>query len=190
MDPSQRKELLELLARESCFDRAVTLSSGRTSNYYLDCRRVLMLPRGAFLAGELLIDFVTDARVSQVGGMAAAAIPVTDAILAAAYRRKIDLTGFFVRKETKQHGLQQRIEGAFRAGIATAIVEDTVTSGRSCLDAAAAARDAGANVTNVIALADRGEGGAEAFAKAGLQYHFLFSADEIWQVHQRGKPTS
>jgi orotate phosphoribosyltransferase len=187
MASSQLKELIDLLARESYFERTVTLSSGHTSNYYLDCRRTLMLPRGAFLAGELLIDLVTDAGVAQVGGMAAAAIPVTDAILAAAFRRNLELTGFFVRKETKPHGLQQRIEGAFRAGVATAIVEDTVTTGGSSVDAAAAARAAGADVTCVIALVDRGEGGAEAFAKAGLAYRFLVSADDLRLAHERLK---
>jgi orotate phosphoribosyltransferase len=183
MKSDQRNDLLTLLAREAFHERKVTLSSGRASDYYLDCRRVMMLPRGAFLVGESLIDLVSDAQVSQVGGMAAAAIPVTDAILAAAYRRGLELRGFFVRKETKTHGLQRRIEGAFEPRLATAIVEDTVTTGASSLDAVAAARDGGADVRCVIALVDRGEGGALAFEGAGLAYHFLFTAEQIRAAH-------
>ncbi len=105
-----------MLARESYFERDLTLASGRTSKYYIDCKRTLYLPRGAFLAGELMLELVTDEGIEQIGGMAAGALPVTDAILAAAYRHGVDLTGFFVRKETKTHGLQQQIEGAFRLG--------------------------------------------------------------------------
>jgi orotate phosphoribosyltransferase len=111
--------------------------------------------------------------------MAVAAVPVTDAIIAAAYRRGVDLRGFFVRKETKAHGLQQLIEGAFRPGLRTAVVEDTVTTGGSSLQAVAAMRDAGASVVAAIALVERGEGGADAFARAGLEYAWIFTADEI-----------
>ncbi len=131
MDVQARQELLRLLARESYFERDLTLASGRTSKYYIDCKRTLYLPRGAFLAGELMLELVTDEGIEQIGGMAAGALPVTDAILAAAYRHGVDLTGFFVRKETKTHGLQQQIEGAFRKDRRTGVIDDTITTGGS-----------------------------------------------------------
>jgi orotate phosphoribosyltransferase len=174
-----RKELLELLARESYFERELTLASGRASNYYIDCKRTLYLPRGAYLAGELMIDVVMTEGIGQLGGMAAGALPVTDAIIQAAFRREYDLTGFFVRKEIKAHGLQQQIEGAFRSDRVTAVIDDTITTGGSSLQAVEALRAAGAKITTALALVERGEGAADAFARAGLNYRFLFTAEEI-----------
>lgn len=179
MDAESRRELLNLLVRESYFERDLTLASGRASNYYIDCKRTLYLPRGAYLAGELMLELVRAEGIEQLGGMAAGALPVTDAIIGAAYRHGYDLTGFFVRKETKAHGLQQQIEGVFRKERRTAVIDDTITTGGSSLQAVAAMRDAGAVVVAAFALVERGEGAADAFARAGLKYHWLFTAEEI-----------
>jgi len=179
MDAESRNELLHLLARESYFERDLTLASGRTSNYYIDCKRTLYLPRGAYLAGDLMFELVRDEGIEQVGGMATGALPVTDAIVGAAWRYGYDLSGFFVRKETKPHGLQQQIEGVFHKNRRTAVIDDTITTGGSSLQAVAAMRAAGAVVATAFALVERGEGAAEAFARAGLKYRWLFQAEEI-----------
>ena len=181
MNQTQRSELLTLLARESYFERsaALTLASGRSSNFYIDCKRTLYLPRGAYLAGELMLDLVLARRIEQIGGMAAGALPVTDALIAAAHRHDAKLRGFFVRKEMKPHGLQQQIEGAFRSELRAAVIDDTITTGGSSLQAADALKAAGATVTDAFALVDRGEGAAAAFAAAGLEYHWLFTAEEV-----------
>jgi orotate phosphoribosyltransferase len=162
MDSEQRAELLTMLARESYFERQLTLASGRASNYYVDCKRTLYLPRGAYLAG-----------------MAAGALPVTDAVMAAAHRHGANLRGFFVRKETKQHGLQQIVEGAFRPGLKTAVIDDTITTGGSSLQAVAAMREAGGVVVAALALVERGEGAVDAFAQAGLKYSWVYTAEEV-----------
>src|SRR5258708_1444146 len=86
MKSEERGELLSMLARESYFERQLTLASGRASNYYVDCKRTLYLPRGAYLAGELVLELATAAGVEQIGGKAAGALAVTDAVMAAAQR--------------------------------------------------------------------------------------------------------
>ncbi len=179
MNQQYRNELLEILVREAYVEREVTLSSGKKSDYYLDCRRAIFLPRAAFLAGELMLELVVAAGVEQVGGMAVGAIPVTDAIVAAAYRHNVNLRGFFVRKETKAHGLQQLVEGAFQPNLKTAVVEDTNTTGGSTLEAVVAIRGAGAMVSAALSLVERGEGAAEAFARAGLTYNWILTGAEI-----------
>src|ERR1700691_2115870 len=179
MNSSERTELLNLLARESYFERELALASGRSSNYYIDCKRTLYIPLGAYLAGEAVLELAQAAGVAQLGGMAAGALPVTDAAIAAAYRHSVDLRGFFVRKETKAHGLQQLVEGAFKKGVKTAVIDDTITTGGSTLQALAAVREAGGDVTHAIAMVERGEGAADAFAKAGLQYRWVFTAEEV-----------
>ena len=180
MNQTQRDELLALLARESFFERpAVTLTSGRSSNYYIDSKRTLYLPRGAYLAGELMLELVLAEGIEQIGGMAAGALPVTDALIAAAHHHGANLRGFFVRKEIRAHGLQQQIEGAFRSDLRAAVIDDTITTGGSSLQAAAALKQAGAAVAHAFALVDRGEGAAAAFAAAGLSYRWLFTAEEV-----------
>ena len=187
MNQVERNELLALLARESYFERsALTLTSGRSSNYYIDCKRTLYLPRGAYLAGELMLELVLAEGIEQIGGMAAGALPVTDALIVAAHHHDAKLRGFFVRKEIKAHGLQQQIEGAFRSELRAAVIDDTITTGGSSLQAAAALKEAGATVTHAFALVDRGEGAAAAFAAAGLKYRWLFTAEEVRAERVRG----
>jgi orotate phosphoribosyltransferase len=126
-----------------------------------------------------MLQLVRDEAIEQLGGMAAGALPITDAIIGAAARHGYDLTGFFVRKETKAHGLQQQIEGAFRKERRTAVIDDTITTGGSSLQAVAAIREAGATVVTAFAMVERGEGAVDAFAGAGLKYRWLFTAEEV-----------
>src|SRR5258708_26774545 len=100
MKSEERRELLAMLARESFFERQLTLASGRASNYYVDCKRTLYLPRGAYLAGELVLELVRAAGVEQIGGIAAGALPVADGVHAAAQRNGVYIRGFFVRART------------------------------------------------------------------------------------------
>jgi orotate phosphoribosyltransferase len=186
MNTTDRTELLRLLARESYFERDLTLASGRASNFYIDCKRTLYLPRGAHLAGSLMLELVMAEGISQIGGMAAGALPVTDAIVNASFARGYDLTGFFVRKETKAHGLQQQIEGAFNAERSTAVIDDTITTGGSSLQAVTAMRAAGATVRVAFAMVERGEGAADAFARERLKYIYLFTAEEIRAARAAG----
>src|SRR5579875_2769596 len=97
MEQALRDELLSLLKRESYFERELILSSGRSSKYYIDCRRILYLGRGAYLAGELMLDLVLAQGVTQIGGMAMGALPITDAVIAAAYRRGVRSSGSNLR---------------------------------------------------------------------------------------------
>jgi orotate phosphoribosyltransferase len=183
MSDELRSQLLALLARESFVERDnLTLASGRSSNYYIDCKRTLYLPQGAYLAGELMLDVMLAHGIEQLGGMAAGALPVTDAVINAAWRRGKNVTGFFVRKELKPHGLQQQVEGAFRKGVRTAMIDDTITTGGSTLQALEVVIAAGGSVVAALAIVDRGEGAAAAFKKAGLDYYYLFEAEQVRQA--------
>jgi orotate phosphoribosyltransferase len=180
---AERAELLELIVRHSFERRRVVLSSGRESDFYLDLRTTTMRPRGLELAGGLLLALLrAGAAVDAVGGMVVAAVPVVAAVLAAAARaedRWRDLVGFFVRKEAKAHGLGKRIEGAFAPGQSVALVEDTMTTGGSTLEALAAVEEAGGRVVRVLCLVDRGEGAAEAFARRGLALEALYTRADL-----------
>jgi orotate phosphoribosyltransferase len=178
----KRDELLELIVRHSFERRKVTLSSGRESDFYLDLRTTMMRPRGIELAGRLLLKKLAKGpRVEAIGGMVVAAVPVVAAVLAAAARDDEwrELAGFFVRKEAKAHGLGRRIEGAFAAGQTVALVEDTMTTGGSTLEALDAVTEAGGKVTRVLCIVDRGEGAAEAFRARGLELEPLYTRSDL-----------
>jgi len=134
------------------------------------------------LAGELLLDRLQQGpAIDAVGGMAVGAVPLVSAILGAAGHRDRagDLLGFFVRKETKSHGLGRQIEGGFAAGQTVALVEDTTTTGGSTLQALDIVTEAGGKVARVLCLVDRGEGAAEAFAERGVALEALFTRADL-----------
>jgi orotate phosphoribosyltransferase len=177
----QRDELLKLILEVSFERRKVTLSSGKESNFYLDLRKTLMRPRGVALAGQLVLaKLMSGAWVDSVGGMAVGAVPLVSAVLAAAAGDPATkLVGFFVRKQAKQHGLGQRIEGAFSAGQTVALVEDTTTTGGSTLEALDAVTAAGGKVARVVCIVDRGEGAVQAFAGRGILLEPLFTRADL-----------
>lgn len=173
-----RAELLALILEVSFERRKVVLSSGRESDFYLDLRQTLMRPRGVALAGRLVCEqLARGAAVDAVGGMAVGAVPLVAATLAAAAQADpaTKLLGFFVRKEAKKHGLGRRIEGAFSTGQRVALLEDTVTTGGSTLEALDAVLAEGGRVERVICLVDREEGARAAFAARGIELEALFT---------------
>jgi orotate phosphoribosyltransferase len=177
-----RAELLELILEVSFRRQKVTLASGAESDFYLDLRQTLMRPRGVALAGALVLDrLLAGPPVQAVGGMAVGAVPLVSAVLAAAAARDpaSALLGFFVRKETKKHGLAKRIEGGFAAGQTVALVEDTVTTGGSTLEALDAVQTEGGRVARVLCIVDRAEGAAAAFAARGIELEALFGRADL-----------
>jgi len=178
-----RTELLELILDVSFRREQVTLSSGKQSDFYLDLRQTLMRPRGVALAGALVYQALRSGPlpIDAVGGMAVGAVPLVSAVLAAAEQQDpgTALLGFFVRKEKKGHGLGRQIEGGFAPGQTVALVEDTVTTGGSTLQALDLVEAAGGKVARVLCLVDRGEGAAEAFAKRGVALESLFSRADL-----------
>jgi orotate phosphoribosyltransferase len=178
----QRRELLELILAVSFRRERVTLASGKQSDFYLDLRQTLMRPRGVALAGALVLErLLAGPPVEAVGGMAVGAVPLVSAVLAAAAARDPDtaLLGFFVRKQAKGHGLGRRLEGGFASGQSVALLEDTVTTGGSTLEALDAVEAEAGNVARVLCLVDRGEGAAEAFRARGIELEAVFTRADL-----------
>jgi orotate phosphoribosyltransferase len=165
---ARRERLLELLRTTAFQEREVVLSSGRRSNFYLDCKQVSLDPEGATLIGELfhaLIDEVAPYAVA-VGGLTLGADPLATATSVISFQRGRARAAFLVRKEPKGHGTNQWIESTkLPAGAAVVILEDVVTTGAATLKAIERARLAGLHVVHAIGLVDRLEGGREAVTK-------------------------
>jgi orotate phosphoribosyltransferase len=182
LSDAERRELLALIREVSVERRRVVLASGKESDLYIDLRQTLMRPRGVALAGRITLEkLLQGAPVEAVGGMAVGAVPYVSAILLAAdgHPEASSLLGFFVRKDTKKHGLGRRIEGGFREGMTVALVEDTTTTGGSTLEAVDAVTEAGGKVARVLCLVDRGEGAVAAFAERGITLEPIFTRDDL-----------
>lgn len=176
---ADRARLLEIVKAKAIVHGRVTLSSGREADYYVDLRRITLDGEAAPLVGRVMRELTRDLEFDAVGGLTLGADPVATSMLHAAAAAGERLDAFVVRKAGKAHGLQQRIEGPSIAGRRVLIVEDTSTTGSSPLEAATAAREAGAEVVAVATIADRATGAAAVFAEAGLEYRFVYGLAEL-----------
>jgi orotate phosphoribosyltransferase len=156
----------------------VTLTSGRTAEYYVDAKRAILLPAGFRALGELVAEKARAWDATAVGGLTMGADPVACSALAAG----ADVKAFVVRKEGKQHGLQRRIEGPLlEPGDRCLIVEDVVTTGGSTLQVIDAVEEAGLEIVGVTAILDHLAGGGEAIAQAaGAPYEPLTTIDDVY----------
>ena len=176
--PSARDRLLADLREHALVIGEVTLTSGARAQYYVDAKRAILLP-GCFAALSALVAAQVAAwEGTAVGGMTMGADPLACAALAGGARAK----AFFVRKETKAHGLQRRIEGpTLDPDERCVVVEDVVTTGGSTLAAIAAVQEAGHRICGVISVLDRLAGGATAIeAAADAPYVALSTIDELY----------
>ncbi len=170
------KQGLIALVREKALEFGeFTLASGKKASYYLDCRKVTLDSAGANLVAAGILDLLGDSLPDAVGGMAIGADPITAAVITVAGQRGKPLKGFIVRKEAKAHGKGRDVEGPVESGDAVVIVEDVVTTGGSSLKAIEKVEAAGLRVQGVIAIIDRLEGGAQAFADRGHDLQTLLT---------------
>lgn len=150
-------DLARLLAQHSYRAGTFRLASGRESDFYVDVKKTVFRADGAQLIGEQLCDRLVANQISLVGGMAVGAIPLVTATQVAAASRKLDLEGFFVRKEVKDHGTASRLDGRFEPKAKIALLEDVVTTGGSTLLAIDAVEAAGGSVSLIVTVVDREE---------------------------------
>lgn len=158
-----------------------TLSSGRKSNYYLDCRLTALDARGALLTGYCILELLDEMKVhpDAIGGLSMGADPVVSAAIVVSAIENRPVPGFLVRKEAKKHGRQKQIEGIENlSGKKVVIVDDACTTGGSTQEAIDAVEAAGAQVVAVLSLVDREEGGS-AMLGAKYNYRSVFTAREL-----------
>ncbi|MBS1149769.1 MAG: orotate phosphoribosyltransferase [Myxococcaceae bacterium] len=177
--PASRERLLALLTERSFKKQKVVLSSGKESDFYIDCKKTALLAEGHYLVGHLFFEAIRALAPDAVavGGLTMGADPLASAISLVSHTRGHPLHAFYVRKEPKGHGTGQWIEGlsALGPGAKVAIVEDVVTTGASTIKAIERARAEGLEPVGVFALVDREEGGKEAVEKTGVKVNALFA---------------
>lgn len=181
---SARKELLHLLARKSFRLGQFKLSSGGTSDYYVDCRTTTLDAHGAQLTGQVFLDEIQAQgwQPTAIGGLTLGADPIVVAAVVTSGK----IHGFLVRKAEKQHGTGQRIEGFHEKGAKVVIVDDVCTTGASTIQAIAAAREFGFEVVGAMCLVEReeanGRGDVEK-AAAPAKFVAIFTAQDVRKEH-------
>jgi orotate phosphoribosyltransferase len=184
---SARQELLRFLATKSFQLGSFTLSSGGSSDYYVDCRTTTLDARGARLTGQVFLESIgaRNWHPQAIGGLTLGADPIVVAVSVTSG----SIHGFLVRKAEKQHGTGQRIEGFREKGARVVIVDDVCTTGASTVEALEAARKFGFEVVGVMCLVEREEAnGRRAVERAAAPAEFvsIFTAQDVRAEHLAG----
>src|SRR5271165_6975481 len=183
-----RAKLLKMLAEKSFRLGNFKLSSGGTSDYYIDCRLTTLDAAGAVATGEAVLEEIRERgwRVGATGGLTMGADPIVVATSVISAQQGVPIHGFLVRKSEKTHGTGQRIEGFREKGARVVIVDDVCTTGASTIQAIEAAREYGFEVAGVLCLVERQEaGGRSNVEKAASPAPFvaLFTANDVRGEH-------
>jgi|TARA_A200000159_G_scaffold152635_1_gene163750 orotate phosphoribosyltransferase len=177
-----RDELLELLKKDAYKKGEYTLSSGKKSEHYVNCKPVTLSGRGLTLASLLMLQEV---KTSYVAGLTLGADPLVSGVsLVSALDSRL-VNGLIVRKEAKGHGTQAWIEGLLPPeGTVITVLEDVITTGGSAIKAVEKLRDAGYVVNTVVSIVDRQEDDEanSAMKLSGLELKSLFTLDEIASI--------
>jgi orotate phosphoribosyltransferase len=181
---SSRQDLLRLLAHKSFRLGEFKLSSGGTSDYYIDCRTTTLDAKGARLTGEVFADEIRERgwKPQAIGGLTLGADPIVVAVSMVSG----EWSGFLVRKAEKQHGTGQRIEGFREKSAPVVIVDDVCTTGASTVQAIEAAREFGFRVIGAMCLVEREEAkGRPSVEKAAAPAPFvsIFTASDVRAEH-------
>lgn len=180
MRSTARAQLFALLNERSFRRGTFTLTSGKTSDFFIDCKPAVLTAEGHRFVGELLYEAIDalEERPAAVAGVELGGCPLASAIsLTSALGENRPIDAVYIRKAKKGHGTGKQIEGAdgLLAGASFVIVEDTVTTGGSTLRAIETVREAGFEVSCVFAIVDRLEGGREAIEGAGVRFESLYT---------------
>ena len=205
-EPTHAQQLLALLARTSFRLGQFKLSSGGTSDYYIDCRTTTLHAEGGRLTGHAILELLEANHIDAeaVGGLTMGADPIVSNVATASAQRALSgsvqsqpnaplLHGFLVRKAEKAHGTGRRIEGCCREGARVVIVDDVCTTGASTINAIEAAQEAGMQVVAVVCIVEReeanGRPSVESAAK-GAPFLRLFSANDVRAEHVKQLQTA
>jgi len=175
----KKARLLEIIKQKSIRKGTFKLASGGTSSYYLDLRPTTFDPEGANLVADLVYSMLgDDPEVAAIGGLELGSVPIVIGVAMRSFARR-PIAGFVVRKQTKGHGTDQKIDGNFPPHATVVILEDVTTKGGSVMQAVRAVRAQGATVKKIITLVDRLEGAAENLKQEGIALEAVFTAPEL-----------
>lgn len=176
-----RQVLLDLIVKYAYVEGDFILSSGAKSSYYINCKQVTLRAEGALALGHVLFQLLPE-DTEAVAGLTLGADPMVSAVSIVSAGSSNPLPALIIRKKSKGHGTKAYIEGpSLSPGAKIVVLEDVVTTGSSALTAVERLQDVGYQVTQILALVDREQGGRELYQSKGIKFQALFSIKEIQQ---------
>ncbi|MFC1709219.1 orotate phosphoribosyltransferase [Candidatus Omnitrophota bacterium] len=172
-----RRELFKLIQSKAYAEGKFKLSSGKISDYYIDCRKVTLSSKGVYFCALLILDLIKNKRIAAVGGPTIGADPIVGAVsVLSLVKSNKPIKAFLVRKSAKSHGLKRQIEGpVLKRGENVVVVDDVATTGGSLVDTISCLRKKGVKVKLVVTLVDRNEGAKERLKKAKCNFISIFN---------------
>lgn len=176
-----KAKLAKLLLEKSYKEGDFTLTSGKKSDYYFDCKQTALHAEGSYLIGRLFVEMLKGFDCKGVGGMTLGADPLISSVTVVSHLEERPVPGFIIRKKSKGHGTDQYLEGLanFEKGDKVVLLEDVCTTGGTLVTAAQRVRDAGLEIVGVLAVLDREEGGRERLREAGMELSAIFTRAEL-----------
>lgn len=180
-----QQRLAKLLLEKSYLEGDFTLTSGKKSDYYFDCKHTALHPEGSWLIGKFFLNMIrAKGGIQGVGGMTLGADPLISAVTVVSHLEGYPLPGFIIRKQPKGHGTNQYLEGLhnFTPGHNVCLLEDVITTGGTLLQAVERVRDQGLNIVAIMGVLDREQGGRENLASAGFELQTIFTRRELLEA--------
>jgi len=191
MDIPEMKERLIEIVLEKTFKYSenppFTLVSGRKSNYYFNCKPTTLDPEGMNLIGEILFSMLAKTDVTAAGGLTLGADPIANALAVISFQKGRPIKSFIVRKDVKDHGVKNAIEGNVVRGEKVVVLDDVITTGGSTITAISQAREAGLVIERAIVLIDREEeDGRQNIEAQGVTVEAVLTRTEIMSRYKGG----
>ena len=170
-----RTRLLEILRKDAFFREKITLSSGKTSDFYIDARRVTLSAEGVYLCAKIILDILKDERVDAIGGPTLGADPLLGAIGVLSFQSGKPINTFIIRKAPKPYGKQQQIEGPLlKPDSRVVLIDDVATTGKSFVESLAVLSKMGIKPARAICIVDRKEGAGQILSQHGCPLISIF----------------
>ncbi|MBM4054910.1 MAG: orotate phosphoribosyltransferase [Planctomycetes bacterium] len=182
-----RKELLRIIIEKSFKynEKPVfKLTSGKMSNYYINCKATTLDSASMLLIGQLFFEKIKQLDADAIGGLTHGADPIAFATAMVSAMQGSNIQAFVIRKEAKSYGMMKLIEGNVSEGDKVVIVDDVVTTGGSTIQAIDRAREHKLEIVKAIALVDRQEGGRENIENKNVVFESLFTRDELIEAYK------
>ena len=174
-----RQILLDMLVKYAYQEGDFTLSSGASSTYYINCKQVTLRAEGALVIGRLIWQMLPK-DTEAIAGLTLGADPIVSAVSIVSALENQPIPALIIRKKPKGHGTKAYIEGcSLNSSAKIVVLEDVVTTGKSALLAVERLQAAGYQVTEIISLVDRNQGGKELYQSQGLKFQAIFDITEL-----------
>ena len=171
--------LLEMLKKDAYRKGEFTLSSGKTSEHYVNCKPVILNGKGLFYASFVLLGLI-DRDIKTVAGLTLGADPLVSGVALAGSMDEREINALIIRKEPKGHGTESQIEGPLPPkGSEIVVLEDVTTTGGSSLKAVNVLRDLGYTVNKVLSIVDRQEGAIDLMKKEGIELISVYTIEDF-----------